>query len=54
MVSNNKTLREEINLMLKLRGVYYERLIYMKKQIGLARNRMGEVVFLATNCYDQR
>jgi hypothetical protein len=41
-------------MMLKLRGIFYERLVFMKKQLSGARQKMGEVVYLATQAYEQR
>lgn len=53
-LSSNKSLREEINMMLKLRGLFYQRHLSMKRQLANIRVRMSEVVFTATQAYEHR
>jgi hypothetical protein len=54
LVSHNKELKQEINMMLKLRGNFYRRMLAIKKLSAKIKQRMGEVVYEATAAYDQR
>jgi len=54
MLSKNKAIRLEINLMLQLRMIYYETLIAIRKQSHACRNKMGEIVEMSTVAYDSR
>ncbi|XP_035707235.1 coiled-coil domain-containing protein 114 [Folsomia candida] len=54
LVSHNKQLKQEINMMLKLRGNFYRRMLTIKKLSAKIKQRMGEVVYEATAAYDQR
>ncbi|ODN02721.1 Coiled-coil domain-containing protein 63 [Orchesella cincta] len=54
LVTQNKELKVEINMMLKLRGSFYRRMLHIKKVSGKIKQRMGEVVYEATSAYDQR
>lgn len=54
LVTQNKELKAEINMMLKLRGSFYRRMLHIKKVSGKIKQRMGEVVYEATSAYDQR
>lgn len=54
LVSQNKALKNEINMMLKLRGSFYRRMIAIKTLSSQIKQRMGEVVYEATAAYDQR
>lgn len=54
LVYKNRYLKEEINMMLKLRGSFYRRMLLIKKISAKIKQRMGDVVIEATNAYDQR
>lgn len=54
LISQNRYLKEEINMMLKLRGSFYRRMLHIKKVSAKIKQRMGDVVIEATNAYDQR
>ena len=41
-------------MMLKLRGKFYRRLVAIKKISARIKQRIGQVVYEATNSYDQR
>jgi len=53
-VSANKAIREEINMMLKLRGLFFERHNALKRHLARIKAHMAVVVFHATETYDER
>jgi len=53
-INENKIVRrDEINLSLKLRGLFHTRHTSLKRQLQDTKVKMGDVVFLATQAYDQ-